>query len=300
METQRKWDIFISHAFDDQESFVKPLAIALHQLGVKIWYSEFSLEVGDSISRSIDKGLAESQYGLVVISKNFMGKKWPEYELRGLVNREIMEDKVILPIWHGVTKEDVLKFSPPLADKLALNTANHEAQDIAIQILRIIRPDIYNKHPRAQLERIINGTALSELQSEFERMKQELDKAKEELSQFQCPICKSPMIQQNEVPLDPEQRHWGTLEVYECGHEILGGTVQTICPYHPEFPKFEDYELLTQFYPNTDSNKWSCYAQPKTKWAKMLSLGHQFGESEQEVIQKTRKKYEAFARRKNT
>lgn len=300
METQHKWDIFISHASEDQESLVRPLAIALRQLGVKIWYSEFSLEIGDSISRSIDRGLAESQYGLVVISKNFMGKKWPEYELRGLVNRETMEDKVILSIWHGVTKGDVIKFSPPLADKWALNTANDEAQDIAIKILRIVRPDIYNKHPRAQLERIIDGTALSELQSEFERMKEELEKAKEELSQFQCPTCKSPMIQQNEVPLDSEQNHWGTFEVYECGYETVDRKVRTICPHDVAFPKFEDYELLTRFYPNTDSNKWSCYAQPRTKSAKLLSLGHQFGESEQEVIQKTREKYESFAKRKST
>jgi len=58
-----KWDVFICHASEDKDAFVRPLAVALRQLGVSVWYDEFSLEVGDSISRSIDKGLAESAYG---------------------------------------------------------------------------------------------------------------------------------------------------------------------------------------------------------------------------------------------
>jgi hypothetical protein len=99
-----KWNVFICHASEDNDAFVRPLAVALRQLGVSVWYDEFSLELGDSISRSIDRGLSESAYGIVVLSPAFIGKPWPEYELRGLVNREIGEDKVILPIWHGVSR----------------------------------------------------------------------------------------------------------------------------------------------------------------------------------------------------
>jgi hypothetical protein len=77
----KKWDLFISHASEDKDSFVRPLATALRQLGVMVWYDEFSLSIGDSISRSIDSGLANSKYGLVVISESFIRKKWPEYEL---------------------------------------------------------------------------------------------------------------------------------------------------------------------------------------------------------------------------
>ena len=96
----KEWDAFISHAYEDKDDFVRPLAQALAQLGVNAWYDEFTLEVGDSLSRSIDKGLAGSRYGIVVISPSFIQKKWPERELRGLVAREIEEEqKVILPVW---------------------------------------------------------------------------------------------------------------------------------------------------------------------------------------------------------
>lgn len=137
------WDVFVSHASEDKESFVRPLAEALAELGVKIWFDQFTLKIGDSLSRSIDKGLAKSKFGIVVLSRAFMGKGWPEYELRGLTSQEIGKGKVILPIWHGVSKEDVSKFSPSLADKIALDTSKLSPQETALQILEVVRPDIY-------------------------------------------------------------------------------------------------------------------------------------------------------------
>lgn len=100
----KEWDLFISHASEDKKSLVHPLAESLSLLGLKVWYDEFTLQAGDSISRSIDKGIANSNYGLVVISSHFIAKKWTEYELRGLISREIHEDALIIPIWHGVSK----------------------------------------------------------------------------------------------------------------------------------------------------------------------------------------------------
>ncbi|MGE0681890.1 MAG: TIR domain-containing protein [Candidatus Binatia bacterium] len=180
-EHRPHWDLFISHASEDKDTFVRPLAAALQGLGVSVWYDEYSLRLGDSLSRSIDRGLADSSFGLVVVSPAFIRKPWPEYELRGLVAREIMQDRVILPIWHGVTRTDVLAFSPPLCDKVALNTAGLSAEDVAIQILREVRPDLYTKHPRAQLQRIASGAALIDLQREIDRMREELASATEEL-----------------------------------------------------------------------------------------------------------------------
>src|SRR2546425_6532280 len=113
--TAKTWDIFVCHASEDKDSFVRPLAEALACLGLHVWYDEFSLKVGDSLSASIDKGLAGSAFGIVVLSPAFIGKPWPEHELRGLVTRDVHEGNVILPIWHGVTLEDVVRFSPPLA-----------------------------------------------------------------------------------------------------------------------------------------------------------------------------------------
>lgn len=157
---QKKWDVFISHASEDKNDFVRPLAETLAQLGVKVWYDEFTLEIGDSLSRSIDEGLAGSKYGIVVISPSFIRKKWPERELRALVHREVLrEDKLILPIWFGVTEREVLDFSPTLSDAYALRTSEMDAELIARTLLKTIRPDIYSERPRDELQKTLMGEA---------------------------------------------------------------------------------------------------------------------------------------------
>jgi hypothetical protein len=135
--------VFISHASEDKDTFVRPLATLLDQLGVRVWYDEFTLEVGDSLARSIDRGLTDSRFGVVVISPGFMSKPWPEVELRGLTAKELGRDKVILPVWHITTRDDVLAFSPTLADRLALDTTRDSLNEIALKITRVVRPDIY-------------------------------------------------------------------------------------------------------------------------------------------------------------
>ncbi len=119
-----KHDLFISHASEDKESFVRPLAKALTDRGVYVWYDEFELRPGSKLSRSIDQGLANSRYGVVVLSPHFFGKGWPERELGGLIARDIENPGVIIPIWHGVAKADVIHYSPPLADIVALSSAD--------------------------------------------------------------------------------------------------------------------------------------------------------------------------------
>jgi hypothetical protein len=137
-----QWDLFISHASEDKQTFVEPLAHALDAFGVTVWYDRFSLALGDSLSRSIDHGLANARFGLVVLSPAFFAKKWPEYELRGLVANEIAGGNKVIPVWHNVTKEDVLAFSPPLADKLAVQSSDGTPVQIAVGIIRLVRPDI--------------------------------------------------------------------------------------------------------------------------------------------------------------
>jgi hypothetical protein len=133
-------DIFISHASEDKDDLVRPLAERLRDLGLNVWYDEFQLRVGDSLRRSIDRGLSGSRYGAVVLSSAFFEKNWPQYELDGLVAKENAGSKVVLPIWHKVTKDEVMSYSPTLADKLALNTAIHSLAHIATEIASIARP----------------------------------------------------------------------------------------------------------------------------------------------------------------
>jgi len=117
------YDIFICHAFEDKKAFVRPLAEKLREKNVEVWYDDFTLKLGDSIRRSLDKGLRKSRFGVVVLSKAFFEKEWPQYELDGLTEREIKgKEKIILPIWHKITHEDVMKYSPSLACKRAIST----------------------------------------------------------------------------------------------------------------------------------------------------------------------------------
>lgn len=138
-EEDQIYDLFISHASEDKDDFVRPLAEELERIGVKVWYDEFTLKVGDSLRRSIDKGLSQSKFGVVVLSSSFFNKNWTQYELDGLVAREMEGKKVILPIWHKVSKSEVMKYSPSLADKVAINSSLHSIEEIARQLADVIK-----------------------------------------------------------------------------------------------------------------------------------------------------------------
>lgn len=131
---QTIYDVFVSHASEDKDEFVRPFVNSLQENGLKVWYDEFSLRIGDSLRRSIDNGLKNSRYGIVVLSEAFFNKEWPQRELDGLFAREVNGEKVILPIWHKISKNEVLKFSPIIADMLALNTSSFTIEEIAKEI----------------------------------------------------------------------------------------------------------------------------------------------------------------------
>jgi hypothetical protein len=134
----RTFDVFISHASEDKDEVVRPLANALRAAGLSVWYDEFELRIGDSLRRKIDKGLAGSRFGVVVLSKAFFGRGWPEYELDGLVTRAVSGDQVLLPVWHNISKSEVIAYSPSLADRLARSTATHTVEEIAAEIVDVI------------------------------------------------------------------------------------------------------------------------------------------------------------------
>lgn len=134
----QQYDVFISHASEDKNGVVRPLAHALSAGGLSVWYDEFELRIGDSLRRKIDTGLADSRFGVVVLSRSFFGKGWPNYELDGLVTRAVSGDQVLLPIWHEITKQEVIEYSPSLADKMARSTATHTVEEIAAEIIEVI------------------------------------------------------------------------------------------------------------------------------------------------------------------
>lgn len=131
-------DVFISHASEDKNDFVRPLANALIERGLNVWYDEMTLRIGDSLRQKIDKGLSNSRVGLVVLSPSFIKKGWTNYELDGIVTRTVSGEQVLLPIWHNITKQQVVEFSPSLADKIARSTATHTIEEIAQEIADLL------------------------------------------------------------------------------------------------------------------------------------------------------------------
>ena len=138
-EKQTTYDVFISHASEDKDEIVRPLAVALQKLGLKVWFDEFELKIGDSLRRKIDKGLSNSRFGIVVLSQSFFKKGWTNYELDGLVTRAVTDEQILLPIWHKITKQEVISYSPSLADKLARSTTTHTIDEIAVEITSVVK-----------------------------------------------------------------------------------------------------------------------------------------------------------------
>ena len=136
---EKEYDVFISHASEDKDDVARPLAEALRNNGLTVWYDEFELRIGDSLRRKIDKGIANSNFGVIVISRDFINKGWTNYELDGLITRAVNGEQTMLPVWHNITKREVINYSPSLADKLARSTTDFTVEEIADEIADLIQ-----------------------------------------------------------------------------------------------------------------------------------------------------------------
>jgi hypothetical protein len=137
-QDEREFDVFISHATEDKAAIVRPLAHELQERGLEVWYDEFELRVGDSLRRKIDGGIARSRFGVIVLSHAFFAKSWPQYELDGLVTMAVSGKQVILPLWHEISKDEVIRQSPSLADKVALRTSDYSITEIADELAAVV------------------------------------------------------------------------------------------------------------------------------------------------------------------
>jgi len=131
------WDVFVSHASEDKP-FAVPLAAALRNRGLRVWLDISELTVGDSLRQSIDRGLARSRFGAVILSPTFFAKQWPQRELDGLAALEVNGRKVVLPVWLDIDAEGVRNYSPMLADRLA-TSADRGVEQVADDLVRAIQ-----------------------------------------------------------------------------------------------------------------------------------------------------------------
>ena len=134
----KKYDCFISNASEDKDDFVKPLVEALQKLGLKVWYDEFELRWGNSLRKTIDKGLVNSTCGVVVLSHNFFNKDWPQTELDALHTiKDYRGQDLIIPIWHNITKKEVAEYSPIIASLFA-GKSTENVEVICKNIFKIV------------------------------------------------------------------------------------------------------------------------------------------------------------------
>lgn len=140
MQDLEEYDVFVSHAWEDKESFVDEFVTCLKELDLKVWYDKDQISWGDSMRKRIDEGLKKSTFGVAVLTPNYIanGKYWTKAELDGLFQLESINGKTLLPIWHNLTKKEVMEYSPIIASKLAMNTAVSTPQEIAIELKKII------------------------------------------------------------------------------------------------------------------------------------------------------------------
>jgi hypothetical protein len=136
---------FLSHDSRDKDDVARPLAIELGRLLCPVWFDEYSLKVGDSLSESIDRGIREAAKCILILSPSFLANPgWSKAEFKAIINRHIAEGDVILPIWHNVTRDDVYGYSSFLVDIVASNTrkgVEAVARDLAV-VLRPAQPRI--------------------------------------------------------------------------------------------------------------------------------------------------------------
>ena len=279
-EDAERWDAFVCHASEDKEKFVRPLVEALGRLGVSLWYADVSLKLGDSLSASIDRGIAKSSNGIIVVSPAFLGKKWPEAELHALMTRRIEDKLQLLPIWHGVGRPEVAALSTLLADLVALPTAGRTAQDVALALLAQIRPDVYEAQGRSQLEKLATGEA-------FEELEAELADLREKVADLLCPCCEAPLVDRF-LAYDDADPNQVDMTVFECGH-ISGGHEPQACPHDPAFPALSEYDLDCK--EGEEDQWWFCSAKPKTPAARRHDLSAQVGPTEREARNKLIERY---------
>src|ERR1044072_1812850 len=118
--SQTRRDVFLSHASEDRDEFVRPLAAELERRGITFWLDEAEISWGDRITQKIQNGLAAAQFVIVFLSRNFLGKNWPESELGAAISRATADGRtVVLPLMLS-DRDAVLTQYPLLRDKSLL------------------------------------------------------------------------------------------------------------------------------------------------------------------------------------
>lgn len=129
-------DIFLCHAWEDRKTIAKNLTDLLVTKGTSVWFSENNVPLGSNLLREIDKGLANSRIGIVLVTPSFLkriqGNGIADKELSALLSRD-----QLIPVLDGVTFEELREISPLLGSRSGLTTAEETMENIVAQLSEV-------------------------------------------------------------------------------------------------------------------------------------------------------------------
>jgi hypothetical protein len=132
-------DIFLCHAWDDRRGAAKELHDRLESLAVSVWFSEKDIVLGAPLLREIDKGLAKSRVGVVLVTpallRRVQGEGIAEKELSALLARDLL-----VPVVHETTYEALRDVSPLLGSRSGLNTSEDSMANVAAKLAELVAP----------------------------------------------------------------------------------------------------------------------------------------------------------------
>lgn len=143
------WDVFMSHASPDKP-YVRGLVKALREAGVTVWYDDDCVAWGEPLRQAIKNGLKNSTYGIVVLSKGYLAdRKWTEHEFDALFAREKLNSFIILPVWHGVTRDEIEAYDPALSDRKGSISNSDDYGEIVGNVLKLLGRELTETTPSA-------------------------------------------------------------------------------------------------------------------------------------------------------
>lgn len=135
-----EYDVFVSHASADKQSFVDSLYEQLNRLRIRIWYDSTEIDWGDGLKEKIQEGLSKCRFGIVILSPEFIERKWTNQELTELLTRQNeSHEKVVLPLLYNLTVDEMKAQYPVLENiKARLVRNDEDAKDVVIDFARIL------------------------------------------------------------------------------------------------------------------------------------------------------------------
>jgi hypothetical protein len=130
-------DVFLCHAWDDRQGAAKELHDLLESRGVRVWFSEKDVGLGMPLLRTIDKGLANSRIGIVLVTPALLRRLPAE----GIADKELsalLARERLVPVVHQTTYEALREVSPLLASRTGLDTAEEPMADVAAKLADLV------------------------------------------------------------------------------------------------------------------------------------------------------------------